>query len=115
MSTVSLENKTILVTGAAGFIGSNLVKRIYQEAPSATVIGIDPVHFGVVFVVWMCIGTITPPFGSDLFIACGVAKISAASAFKRIWPFVIIYVAVVVLIMAFPDLVTFLPKLLKLM
>ena len=41
MSTVSLENKTILVTGAAGFIGSNLVKRIYWEAPSATVIGID--------------------------------------------------------------------------
>lgn len=84
-------------------------------APAATAIGIDPVHFGVVFVVWMCIGTITPPFGSDLFIACGVAKISAASAFKRIWPFVIIYVAVVVLIMALPDLVTFLPKLLKLM
>ena len=41
MSIVNLENKTILVTGAAGFIGSNLVKRIYQEAPSATVIGID--------------------------------------------------------------------------
>ena len=41
MSTVNLENKTILVTGAAGFIGSNLVKRIYKEVPSATVIGID--------------------------------------------------------------------------
>ena len=41
MSTVTLDNKTILVTGAAGFIGSNLVKRICQEAPSATVIGID--------------------------------------------------------------------------
>ena len=41
MSSVSLENKTILVTGAAGFIGSNLVKRIYKEVPSATVIGID--------------------------------------------------------------------------
>ena len=41
MSTVTLDNKTLLVTGAAGFIGSNLVKRIYQEAPSATVIGID--------------------------------------------------------------------------
>ena len=41
MSIVNLDNKTILVTGAAGFIGSNLVKRIYQEAPSATVIGID--------------------------------------------------------------------------
>ena len=41
MSNVMLENKTILVTGAAGFIGANLVKRIYQEAPSATVIGLD--------------------------------------------------------------------------
>ena len=41
MSTVSLENKTILVTGAAGFIGSNLVKKIYHDSPSATVIGID--------------------------------------------------------------------------
>lgn len=41
MSTVTLENKTILVTGAVGFIGSNLVKRIYQEVHSATVIGID--------------------------------------------------------------------------
>ena len=41
MSAVSLKNKTILVTGAAGFIGANLVKRICQEVPSATIIGID--------------------------------------------------------------------------
>ena len=41
MSTVTLDNKTILVTGAAGFIGSNLVKRIYQEAPSANSKGED--------------------------------------------------------------------------
>ena len=41
MSTIDLKNKTILVTGAAGVIGSNLVKRIYEEVPSDTVIGID--------------------------------------------------------------------------
>lgn len=41
MGTVTLKDKTILVTGAAGFIGSNLVKRIYQEMPLATVVGID--------------------------------------------------------------------------
>lgn len=45
MSIVNLENKTILVTGAAGFIGSNLVKRIYQEITSATIIGIDSILY----------------------------------------------------------------------
>lgn len=41
MSSVDLNGKTILVTGVAGFIGSNLVKRIYQDYPDAKVIGID--------------------------------------------------------------------------
>ncbi len=41
MSKISLEDKTVLITGAAGFIGSNLVKRVYQEFPSAKVIGVD--------------------------------------------------------------------------
>lgn len=41
MSKVNLEKKTILVTGAAGFIGANLVRRICEESPSSTVIGID--------------------------------------------------------------------------
>lgn len=41
MSSVSLENKNILITGVAGFIGSNLAKRICQEIPSASVIGVD--------------------------------------------------------------------------
>ena len=41
MSNVSLEGKTVLVTGAAGFIGSNLVKRLYKDLKDVTVIGID--------------------------------------------------------------------------
>lgn len=41
MSYVDLKNKTILVTGAAGFIGSNLVKRLYKDVEDVTVIGID--------------------------------------------------------------------------
>lgn len=44
MSAIALENKMILVTGAAGFIGSNLVKRICEEVPSAKVVGIDSVN-----------------------------------------------------------------------
>ena len=81
-------------------------------APAATAIGINPIHFGMVFVVWMCIGTVTPPFGSDLFIACGVAKVGATEAFKKIWPFALIYVTCIVVIMVFPSLTLFLPKVL---
>lgn len=83
-------------------------------APAVKALGIDPVHFGVVFVTWMCIGTVTPPFGSDLFIACGVAKIGATEAFKKVWPFVGIYVACVIVIMLFPSITMFLPRLLGL-
>ena len=41
MSKIELKGKTILVTGAAGFIGSNLVKRLYNDVKDVTVIGID--------------------------------------------------------------------------
>lgn len=41
MDIISLDNKSILVTGAAGFIGSNLVKRLFQDVKGATIIGID--------------------------------------------------------------------------
>lgn len=41
MERISLDNKKILVTGAAGFIGSNLVKRLFADLKSATIVGID--------------------------------------------------------------------------
>ncbi len=44
MENISLENKTILVTGSAGFIGSNLVKRLFKDVKNATIVGIDNVN-----------------------------------------------------------------------
>lgn len=44
MGKVNLDNKNILITGAAGFIGSNLIKRIYREVPSASIVGIDSMN-----------------------------------------------------------------------
>ena len=42
-SNISLDNKTVLVTGAAGFIGSNLVKRLFQDVANIRIIGIDSI------------------------------------------------------------------------
>ena len=80
-------------------------------SPAVAALNIHPIHFGLVFVIWMCIGTITPPFGSSVFITCGITNISSAEAFRKIIPFVILFVAVVIPLMAFPEITLFLPRL----
>ena len=72
-------------------------------APAVKALGIDPVHFGVVFVIWMCIGTVTPPFGTDLFIACAWQRLALPKDLRGM-PFIIIYVVCVILVMAFPSI-----------
>ena len=79
--------------------------------PAVEALGINKIHFGLIFVAWMCIGTITPPFGSSLFITCGITGISTADSFKKVWPFVAIFVAAVVVLMAFPEITLLLPRL----
>lgn len=80
--------------------------------PAVVALGIDKIHFGLVFIIWMCIGTITPPVGSSLFITCAITKIPTADAFKNVWPFVIIFTICVAVLMAFPGISLFLPRLL---
>ena len=82
--------------------------------PAITALGINKIHFGLVFIIWTCIGTITPPFGSSLFITCGITEISTADSFRRVWPFVIIFTLCAVVIMAFPQIALFLPHLIGL-
>jgi TRAP-type C4-dicarboxylate transport system permease large subunit len=57
-------------------------------APVAAHFGIDPVHFGLIMVVNLALGMITPPFGVNLFAACTVAKISLDQIIKYLLPFV---------------------------
>jgi tripartite ATP-independent transporter DctM subunit len=68
--------------------------------------GIDPVYFGVLFIINNAIGLITPPVGVVLNVVCGVAKISMEDIIKGVWPFMIAQLAVLVLLILFPWLVT---------
>ncbi|MBA70404.1 MAG: L-dehydroascorbate transporter large permease subunit [Rhizobiales bacterium] len=68
--------------------------------------GIDPVYFGVVFVMTSAIGMITPPVGAVLNAVCGVGKIPVERAVKGILPFLAAEVAVVIILILIPDLVT---------
>jgi len=67
--------------------------------------GIDPVYFGVLFILNNAIGLLTPPVGTVLNVVCGVSKISMEDIMKGIWPFLLVEVVVLILLILFPDLV----------
>ncbi len=71
-------------------------------APVAMHFGVDPVHFGLVMVVNLALGMITPPFGVNLFAACTVAKISLDRIVGHLIPFVLVILACLMVITYFP-------------
>jgi tripartite ATP-independent transporter DctM subunit len=73
-------------------------------APVAQHFGIDPVHFGVVMVVNLALGMITPPFGVNLFAACTVARISLDQIVTRLLPFVLVVLGCLLVITYVPVL-----------
>ena len=68
--------------------------------------GIDPVYFGVLFIMNNAIGLITPPVGTVLNVVAGVSKISMEDVIKGVWPFMVAQLIVLLLLVLFPALVT---------
>ncbi len=75
-------------------------------APLAAKAGIDPVYFGVIFIMTGCVGLLTPPICTVLNVVCGVAKISMESATKGVWPFLLTYSVLLLLLVVMPEIVT---------
>lgn len=79
--------------------------------PVATAFGIDPVHFGMVFIFNMAIGSLTPPMGNLMFVACGATKCKTEEFIKASVPFYLLLMGVLVLMTYFPDISIALPNL----
>ena len=77
-------------------------------APVAVHFGIDPIHFGMIMVVNLALGMITPPFGVNLFAACTVAKISLDRIVVHLIPFVLVILACLMVVTYVPQLSLFL-------
>ena len=82
--------------------------------PIATSLGMHPVHFGVVLVFNMCLGTMTPPVGSVLFISCGINNIAMEKVIPKLMPYLIGLIALLLVITYVPALSLALPKLMGL-
>jgi len=74
--------------------------------PLVRAAGIDPIYFGVLFIINNSIGLITPPVGVVLNVVAGVSKISMEDVIRGVWPFMLAETVVLVLLVLFPPLVT---------
>jgi tripartite ATP-independent transporter DctM subunit len=81
--------------------------------PIITKFGIDPVYFGCVMVVNLCIGLITPPVGNVLYVGCSISKLTVMQLSKAVMPYILIMIAVLIFITYVPGTITFIPSLLK--
>jgi tripartite ATP-independent transporter DctM subunit len=78
--------------------------------PSVRALGIDPVHFGVTAVVNMMIGLVTPPLGELLFLISGVSGIELHLIMEEIWPFLIVLIIILFILIFVPQLTLWLPE-----
>ncbi len=103
-------NVFLLIVGC--FIPAMVSINIFTPilVPLMTSLGIDPLFFGVVMVLNLMIGMLTPPFGIVLFTLSKVSDEPLEGIIKEIWPFIIALVLVLIVIIAFPKLVTFIPN-----
>jgi len=80
-------------------------------APIAVSFGVDPVHFGMLFVFLLAMGQATPPFGTTIFVACGISDEPVSRVARQLIPFVLVELACAILFAFVPALSTFLPNL----
>lgn len=102
-------NALLLILGMFMEPGAILTLMLPVLLPIVKALGIDLVHFGVVMVLNLMIGQVTPPFGVCLFIIADVSKISLNRMYRAILPFLIPLVVVLFLCTYVPQLVTWLP------
>lgn len=105
----------LLIIGAFMDIGPAILIFTPILLPIMTKLGVDPVHFGIIMIYNLAIGTITPPVGSGLYVGASVGKVKVEDVIKPLMPFYGAIIGVLLLITYIPEITLFLPRLLGIM
>lgn len=110
VAILALVNVGLLVVGC--FMETTAILLIATPTlyPLVVALGIDPVHFGIILVVNLLIGTLTPPFGVILFIMMDIAKVSLARMSRAVLPFYVPLAATLVVVTYWADFVLAVPR-----
>ncbi|WP_095102136.1 TRAP transporter large permease subunit [Pseudomonas sp. Irchel 3A5] len=95
----------VIVVGTAMDMTPTILLLTPVLMPAVVMAGIDPVYFGVLFMINCAIGLITPPVGTVLNVVCGVSRISMDEIIRGVWPFMLAQFVVLFLLVLFPSLV----------
>jgi tripartite ATP-independent transporter DctM subunit len=106
---IVLVNIILLILGALIDATAIILVTVPVFLPIATDLGIDPIYFGVVMIINLMIGLLTPPVGSVLYITSSVTGQPVDVVFRGIAPFLIPLIAVLILVSAFPAIALWLP------
>lgn len=93
--------------------GAALVILAPLLVPAVRSLGVDPLHFGVIFIVNIMIGGLTPPFGSMMFTVCSIVNVKLEDFIKEVWPFIVSLIVVLLLVTYSQDVALFIPNLFK--
>ena len=106
-----LVNLILLLLGA--FLeGSTIILVILPVLlPTAAALGIDPVHFGVMAVLNIMIGLVTPPYGLLLFMMVRIANVTMGELLREVWPYLLVMLGALAIVTFWPDMVLLLPRL----
>ncbi|EGC1725639.1 TRAP transporter large permease [Salmonella enterica subsp. enterica serovar Infantis] len=105
----------LLIIGAFMDIGPAILIFTPILLPIMAKLGVDPVHFGIIMIYNLAIGTITPPVGSGLYVGASVGKVKVEEVIKPLLPFYGAIIGVLLLITYIPAITLFLPRLLGIM
>lgn len=98
-------NLLVIIIGTAMDMTPTILILTPVLMPLVVAAGIDPVYFGVLFILNNAIGLLTPPVGTVLNVMCGISKISMEDIMKGIWPFLLVEVIILILLILFPSIV----------
>ena len=107
-----LINVLLLVVGAFMDTTAALIILVPILYPIITSVGVNPYHFAMIICVNLAVGQVTPPFGCNLFVACGTAKTGLEAISKKIIPFIAALIVCVLLVTYIEPISLFLPRLL---
>lgn len=91
--------------------GAALVILAPLLVPAVKALGVDPLHFGVIFIVNIMIGGLTPPFGSMMFTVCSIVDVKLEDFIKEVWPFIVSLLIVLLLVTYSESIALFIPNL----